>query len=177
MEHKTDGGCNGMPVGKQAQYIQSHNYATNFRDAHPIDAEVIEISCDTKLGPVLSQCDLGAMQAVLSYQDDLLEEHATKILEFDGFEYYQTKSEIYYEIASEIKRYYDITVNIDNIAELAEIHTRQYLLDMHGFDGEFDHNPTICDVYNNPETMIDEPDCASYTHIDSRGIVFEQDTH
>lgn len=165
-----------LPTGRQAAYIKNHEYATNFRDAHPIDAVYIKDVCDRKLGPVLAQCDLAAMQAVLSYTD-LLNEHAT-LIDVDGNkEYYQTSSLIFYKITEAINDRYKFTVNVDNVSSLVEMHTRQYLFDVHGFNSTFEYEPTICDVYNNPDVEIKQPDNAQYTHVDSRGIVFEQGTH
>lgn len=197
-----------MPTIVQEQYIQEHAYANDARDAHPIDEDILKDVCDSKMGPILIEYDLALIQAIavceiLPFNSDT----ETWIERQDDMHYYQAQSVTFYDLLSMAHRRYDNAyVEVEDAADLAEVHTRQYLRDVHGYEGDFgnqsisdsageqsepdfggqvansgvdkEHDPTLCSAQNDDHRLRDEePEDAHYAFTDARGLVIEEGTH
>lgn len=202
-----------MPTLTISEYLREHNYSHDPRDAHPIDRDIIETVCDSKMGPILIEEDLTAIQAVaereiLPYNSDV-ERWVTRYPQTEGVDlfpvengrdrngplhYYQAQSATFYDLLSMVHEQYDHYVQVEDIEDIVEVHTRQYLRDVHGYEGDFGgqvpndsidkmREPTLCNAHNDPtpyEGVIDadsRPDNANYGFIDARGLVIEEGTH
>lgn len=213
MTDETSGTVTPMPTPKLEEYLEEHTYTNRVREAHPIDSDVLHEVCDTKMGPALLEYDLALIQAValrevLPYSAD--HEHwITSDAESEAdtytvsrtrgregtLHYYQVSSRTFYEILTfAYQRYDGVRIEIDDVADIAEAHTRQYLKDVHGYEGDFGgqvanesidkvYEPTLCNAYNDSSpqdgkiTFDTEPDNAHYAFTDSRGLVIEAGTH
>jgi len=180
-----------MPKIVQEEYIQEHTYASEARDAHPIDQDILQDVCDSKMGPILIDFDLALIQAVAIREVLPYDCETETWIEQDGdMHYYQAQSVTFYDLLSMAHRRYDNAyVEIEDAAELAEAHTRQYLRDVHGYEGDFggqvanpsvdkEHEPTLCNAQNDDHSLRDEePENAHYGFTDARGLVIEEGTH
>lgn len=145
-----------MPTFEQEQYIQDHAHAQRADEAHPIDEDVLHEVCDTKIGPAIIHYDLALVQAIavrevlpyLAEPKGSSEEEDRRStdngdteswIKRDGdLHYYRAQSVTFYDILSMAHQRYDHTyVEIEDAADLAEAHTRQYLKDVHGYEGDF----------------------------------------
>lgn len=175
----------------QEQYITEHAYADNASEAHPIDSDVLHEVCDTKMGPVLLEYDLALIQAVavrevLPYHCD----HETWIERAGDLHYYQVQSRTFYDLITMAHQRYDTQyIEIEDAPDIVEAHTRQYLKDVHGYEGDFggqvsndgidaEYDPTLCSAQNDAHWLRDEePESAHYAFMDARGLVIEEGTH
>jgi len=180
-----------MPTVVQEQYIQEHAYANDARDAHPIDEDILKDVCDSKMGPILIEYDLALIQAIAVREILPFNCDTESWIERQGdMHYYQAQSVTFYDLLTMAHQRYDNAyVEIEDAAELAEVHTRQYLRDVHGYEGDFGgqvanpsidktHAPTLCSAQNDEHRLRDEePEDAHYAFTDARGLVIEEGTH
>jgi hypothetical protein len=180
-----------MPTMIQEEYIDEHTYADDPSNAHPIDDDILIDVCDTKMGPILIEYDLALIQAI-AVREILPYNCETEIWieQCDGMHYYQAQSVTFYDLLSMAYQRYDhARVEIEDAADLAEAHTRQYLRDVHGYEGDFGgqvpndsidkvREPTLCSAQNDAHWLRDEePEDAHYAFTDARGLVIEEGTH
>lgn len=195
MTEQTDNPCSGIGTVTQDEYIENHKTATNVDDAHPIDKDILHKTCTTKMGPLLLSNDLAAIQAVVSKKSPLVEDNSRYYVEKDNhYAYAQVNSAFFYHIASQVADVYDTVIEVENIEQISEVHTRQYLRDIHGYEGDFgnnshqserkddarsrEHDITLCSAQNYAQLIRDEePSEAHYGYVDSRGFVFKLNTH
>ena len=177
-----------MPKIVQEEYIQEHTYASEARDAHPIDQDILQDVCDSKMGPILIDFDLALIQAVAIREVLPYDCETETWIEQDGdMHYYQAQSVSFYDLLSmAYQRYDSARVEIEDAADLAEAHTRQYLRDVHGYEGDFGGTkatggpwePTLCNAQNDDHSLRDaEPEDAHYAFTDARGLVIQAGTH
>lgn len=171
---------NNCPAVEENKVVKEHKYAKNVSEAHPISDYILEKS-DTH---VLCDYDLAYIQAVGSMYIDELD--IEPVCKKDNLNYYLTDSAMFYKLAEMSYDIYGETVNIDNIHIVVEVHTKQYLYDLHDYDGNFDDlMPTVCNAYNHytPDrgkvNMNNEfkTENIHYGFVDSRGFVLEDSTH
>lgn len=206
------------------EYLEEHNHTSDVREAHPIEQDVLHEVCDTKKGPILLEYDLALLQAIavrelLPYNNDhevWVGSHPSHRSGFDieqprdrpgDVHYYQVSSRSFYELLSIAYQKYDgVRIEVENVADIVEAHTRQYLKDVHGYEGDFGnpsisdsageqsepdfggqvandsidklHEPTLCNAQNDAHWLRDEmPDDTHYVYTDARGFVVEEGTH
>lgn len=170
----------------QEQFIKDHQWATEVTEAHPIDRDIIERVCDTKMGPILIQYDLALIQAVAQSVLDSRDDLATLVTDRSGNEYYCGTSNTFYTILACAHELYSGYVEAEHVEDIIEVHTRQYLRDLYGYDGDFGgqvandsidrvHDPTLCNAMNEDGSVV--PDYGAYGFVDSRGLVVQQNSH
>lgn len=177
-----------MPTFEQDPYVAEHKKTDLADDAHPIDDDVISSVVGTKHGSALIHFDLAALQAVAVREVPTNREDW--VAERSGNVYYRTTSQSFYELLALLVTYYpDVHIEIENAADLVEAHTRQFLKDVHGYEGDFGgatpggpegntFDPTLCSAMNDSDIVREqEPESTDYGFVDARGLVVEQDTH
>lgn len=152
-----------MPTVGPSEYISEHRHTTDPQEAHPIDGDIIADVCETKLGPALIHDDLAVIQAVvvkeiLPYNGDM-ERWITCYPQVDDLglyqvengrdrdgtlHYYQVQSGTFYDILAMVDQQYEHRIAVENVEDIVEVHTRQFLRDVHGYEGYFG-NPSISD--------------------------------
>lgn len=204
----TDEHITQMPTLTLEQFLEEHKHTSDPREAHPIDEDILHEVCDSKMGPILIEYDLAAIQAVavreiLPYDnddeswitchpqsDDVDLYPVSNERDCEGtLHYYQSQSSTFYFLLTMVKQRYDHYVEVEHVEDLVEVHTRQYLRDVHGYEGDFGgqvpnedidkvREPTLCNAQNdNPALRDEEPDNAHYAFTDARGLVIEEGTH
>lgn len=171
-----------MPTMVQDPYIQDNQLADSVRNAHPVEEATIE----TVVGDVVPtlEFDLAAIQAVADGLDILTDDESVQLItEQDGVQYYQVDSATFYRLAAAVNDEYETYIEVEALLNVMEAHTRQFLESVHGFDGDFEHDATLCDAYNNPNVREGvvrdetEPEAGHYAFVDSRGLVVKKGTH
>lgn len=161
-----------MPTATQNPSVSEHQYANTVYEAHPI-REVDEVTL---------QYPLAAIQAVAT--TDTLED-STIVLETEELVYLQTDSSTFYRLASRVSEEYETKIEIEQLQKVVDLHTSQFLRDVHGFTSiEELRQLTLCNALNHPspqsgditfETINDSD--AFYTYVDSRGLIIQKNTH
>lgn len=178
-----------MPTITQEEFIKEHKRVGDVRDAHPIDEDILKDVCDTKMGPILIEYDLAMLQAIATRNVLELNDEQRYIEERDGVYYFQVDSATFYDLLARACDRYDNYVEAEDMPDIVEVHTRQYLRDMHGYEGDFGgqvpndsidkiREPTLCNAQNDDHSLRDEePEDAHYAFTDGRGLVVEKGTH
>jgi len=201
------------PTIQIAEFLKEHKQIHDPREAHPIDEDILDSVCDTKRGPVLIEYDLAAIQAVavreiLPYDSDV-ERWITCHPQPDDLDlypvengrdregtlhYYQAQSASFYDLLAMVHERYGHYIEVEHVEDIVEVHTRQFLRDVHGYEGDFGgqvpndsidkvREPTLSNAYNDPkpgEGVVNwdtEPENGHYSFTDARGLVIEEGTH
>lgn len=177
MTDETDSAFGGMPEIVQSDFIREHKHTANTRDAHPIDDDIVEQSVET---PIVIDHELAALQAVATRNVLELNDEEVLVGERDGTYRFQVTSSTFYSLLEEMCDRYDVHVQAEQVQNIVEAHTRQYLRDVHGYEEDFDtgHSSTLCEAQNDAHWIRDEePEDTHYPFVDSRGLVVDKGTH
>lgn len=199
---------NSIPEFVQEPYIEEHKDAVLPQQAHPIDADIVKTVCETKAGSAIIDFDLAMIQAVATRAiQEFNDEAKIRLLHDEGnVRYAQTTSPVFGELVSRAQDRYDDVIKVEDMPDIVEAHTRQYLRDVHGYEGDFGGqvrndsidmipHPTICNAQNDGDLKYprssktessqnddhsirdEERQGAHYAFFDSRGLVIEEGTH
>lgn len=177
-----------FPTAKLDPYIEEHCHTNRAEEAHPIDEDIVADVCDTKMGPATMHFDLALVQAtalreVLPYNGDT----ETWVKRDGDLHYLTATSQTFYDIVSlGSYRYDNAYIEVEDLSDIVEAHTRQYLRDVHAYEGDFggttatgkEYPRTLCSAQNDAHRLREqEPDGANYAFTDRRGLVIEEGTH
>lgn len=179
-----------MPEVLQNEYVREHSGAHDAQNAHPIDEDILMSVCDTKVGPAMLHHDLALIQAVADRRLSSDGENVYHAGTTDGVSYYRVASVTFYDLLQMADRMYSgAYVEVEDLPDLVEAHTRQYLREVHGYEGDFggetpggpsgnEYEKTLCNAQNDSDVVRnEEPDGANYAFVDARGLVVTNDTH
>lgn len=174
-----------MPTIVQEEFMEAHRDTNRVDEAHPIDKETIERLDARTVGSM--PFTLAALQAVADTADSFEEEYNNVRLleETDDTLYYQVASQTFYQLCVDAYEQYEgHYTEIEKLTQVMEVHTRQLLTDLHGYEEDFDgREPTLCNAYNHDSpqdgaiTMDDEPENGHYGFVDARGFIVTKNTH
>lgn len=170
-----------FPIVKQEPYLVDHADAKHIDEAHPLSTAIVN---EATTRPETLPAELAAIQAVADKHIDEL--GTPTLVDSDGTtEYYYATSDTFYRLATRVRDTYASTyISIDRLHAIVAAHTRQFLADLHGYDGDFGgHEPTLCNALNEPSVQEGAvrnetvPDDVRYGFVDARGLVVERGTH
>lgn len=184
------GGVDPMPRLTPEAWDRDHKDSGTIDETHPINADISEEEMDS----VMLELQLGKLQGAidqLSALERIPEDKRTLIAETDELEYYQVRSNVFYELLVYSDRRYDSYTRAEFVVPIINAHTRQFLRDLYQYEGEFgglnahgeQYRKTLCNALNDPTptegriTNDTEPEEAHYGFVDARGLVVQKDSH
>lgn len=158
-----------MPTAKQNRCIEEHKYAGLAHEAHPIRS----------VPEIILNFPLAAIQAVAATETP---EEWTKVLETEDLVYYRVTSPSFYRLLNQAAEDYDTKIEVEQVQTIVDLHTRQFLQDVHGFTAVDElAKVTLCDAMNHSRddsvTFEDVPREHGYGYVDARGLIVQKDTH
>lgn len=158
-----------MPTAKQNPCIEEHKYATRAQEAHPIRS----------VPEIILHFPLSAIQAVAVKETP---EDWIPVLETEDLVYYRVTSPSFYGLLRQASEDYETKIEVEQVQTIVDLHTRQFLQDVHGFT-DVDELPrvTLCDAMNHSQddsvSFEDVPREHGYGYVDARGLIVQKDTH
>lgn len=166
-----------MPTMTQNPCVKEHKNASRVDEAHPISEGLIEeqeglhMTIDYSLAALQGAADKNNIQG------DVVEETSDAI-------YYKVTSGEFYRLFSLAFDEFEVNMPVEESQLIVELHTKQFLSDVHGYEGDFEGKDiTLCNAMNDPTPyegpVTDDklPEGMRYGYVDSRGLIVQKNTH